>query len=398
MFNIKIIKSESEHEIALARLMELMDVDPQEDSVEANEIEVLALLIEEYERQHYLMDPPDPIEAIKFRMDQSNFKNKDLITYIGSASKVSEVLSGKRSLSLKMIRKLSAGLGISADVLIREPVQHKVSSLEVDWDLFPVSEMKKYNYFPSFSGSLIELKEYAAEHIGKFFNQCDGFDLKPALLRSTAHLRSNEKTMDEYALWAWQAKVLQKVKSEHLDVDFIQGTVTKSWLEQLAKLSWSDTGPLLAKEYLNKSGIHLIFEPHLSKTYLDGAAFLDNSGRPVVALTLRQDKLDNFWFTLMHELSHVALHLNEGGNWYLDNLESEGLDDVENAADKMARDSLIPEAHWSASEISTVDDVLKLAHKLSISPSIVAGRSRFEDRNHQKFGTAFRDKVKHYFE
>ena len=76
------------------------------------------MLIEAYEKEHYPIDPPDPIEAIKFRMEQQGLSYKDMQQYLGSASKVSEVLSGKRPLSLNMIRKLYAGLGIPYEVLL----------------------------------------------------------------------------------------------------------------------------------------------------------------------------------------------------------------------------------------------------------------------------------------
>ncbi|VFM99268.1 MAG: HTH-type transcriptional regulator / antitoxin HigA [Candidatus Kentron sp. G] len=117
---ITIIKTGEEHQQALARISALMDSDPAPDSPEANQLELLALVIEHYEQKHYPIDPPDPIEAIRFSMDQMDLSRKDLARYIGSPSKVSEVLSGKRPLSLNMIRRLNAGLGISADVLIRE--------------------------------------------------------------------------------------------------------------------------------------------------------------------------------------------------------------------------------------------------------------------------------------
>nr|VFJ91640.1 MAG: Antitoxin component HigA of the HigAB toxin-antitoxin module, contains an N-terminal HTH domain [Candidatus Kentron sp. LFY] len=117
---MKIIDTDREHEQALARLTGLMDHDPAPGTPEANEIELLSLVIEHYEKKRYPIDPPDPIDAIKFRMDQMGLTRKDLVRYIGSASKVSEVLNGKRSLSLNMIRKLSRGLELSADVLIRQ--------------------------------------------------------------------------------------------------------------------------------------------------------------------------------------------------------------------------------------------------------------------------------------
>lgn len=121
MHHLKLIKTTQEHAQAMTRLLELMDADPLAGSADADEIDVLALLIEQYEREQFPMDPPDPIDAIVFRMDQMGMKNRDLVPFIGAESKVSEVLNRKRSLSLNMIRKLSAGLGIPADVLIKDP-------------------------------------------------------------------------------------------------------------------------------------------------------------------------------------------------------------------------------------------------------------------------------------
>ena len=116
---IKLIKTEEENEAALARLDEIFDAEP--GTPEGDEAELLTALIEMYERKAYPIDLPDPIEAIKFRMEQQGLKRKDLVPYIGSAPKVSEVLTGKRPLSLTMIRKLVKGLGIPADALLREP-------------------------------------------------------------------------------------------------------------------------------------------------------------------------------------------------------------------------------------------------------------------------------------
>lgn len=121
MHHIKLIKNDQDHAEALARLSSLMDKNLVLESEEADELEVLALLIERYEQEKYPIDKPDPIEAIKFRMEQLGLLKKDLIPFIGSASKVTEVLNGTRQLSLNMIRKLSDGLSIPVDILIRAP-------------------------------------------------------------------------------------------------------------------------------------------------------------------------------------------------------------------------------------------------------------------------------------
>lgn len=125
MKQVKIIHSAEEHQSALARLSKLMDINPAAGTLESDEMELLALVIGHYEQIHFPRDPADPIEVIKFMMDQQNLKKKDLIPYIGSASKVTEVLNGKRNLSLSMIRRLSEGLGIPASTLIRAPARKR---------------------------------------------------------------------------------------------------------------------------------------------------------------------------------------------------------------------------------------------------------------------------------
>lgn len=393
MDHLKIIKTEAEHEAALSRLMALMDAEPEMGSRDADELEVLAMLVEQYEDKQFPIDLPDPVEAIKFRMDQQGLRNKDLIPYIGSASKVSEILNGTRRLSLNMIRKLNQGLGIPADILIGEPMQRSASKKDLDWQAFPLAEMNRRGYFEGFSGSIRELKEYAAEWVSGFFSRVrGGFDLEPALLRTTAHLRDNDKESDGYAVWAWQARILQKAAEQNLPVAYEKGTVNLDWMRNLARLSWSERGPELAVEYLQKNGIHLVIERHLPKTYLDGAACKDANGTPVIALTLRYDRLDNFWFTLMHELAHVALHLDGEETWFIDNLSAESADDKEKQADALAQDALLP-GHINYLTISDVETVRKLASELNIAPAIIAGRIRHETGNHSLFGTAFREKV-----
>ena len=111
---VKIIKTQAEHDDAMARLKALMALDPPPDSP------LLALVIEDYETRTIPPVVPDPIEQILFRMDQMGLSRKDMIPYFGSISKVSEVLSRKRPLSLSMIRRLNEGLGIPAAVLIQD--------------------------------------------------------------------------------------------------------------------------------------------------------------------------------------------------------------------------------------------------------------------------------------
>jgi len=116
----KLIKTTDEYTDALGRIEELFTAEP--GTPEGDELELLATLVDLYEAKAFPIALPDPVTAIKFSMEQQGLKDKDLIPYIGSAPRVSEVLSGKRTLSLNMIRKLSTGLHIPLEVLIQEPV------------------------------------------------------------------------------------------------------------------------------------------------------------------------------------------------------------------------------------------------------------------------------------
>ncbi len=114
--NIRPIKTEKDYEKALERLEVIFDA-PQ-NTKEGDEAEVLSLLIENYENQYYPIEAPDPIEAIKIRMEEMNIKQKDLVGVIGGKSRVSEILNKKKKLTVDMIRKLEGLLNLSASILV----------------------------------------------------------------------------------------------------------------------------------------------------------------------------------------------------------------------------------------------------------------------------------------
>ena len=116
MMKARVIKTEEANEEALARIEELMELEPTADVVD--ELELLSTLVELYEDAAYPIPFLDPVDAIRFRMEQQELRQKDLVPYIGSKSKVSEVLSGKRPLSLSMIRRLHEGLGLPLETLL----------------------------------------------------------------------------------------------------------------------------------------------------------------------------------------------------------------------------------------------------------------------------------------
>lgn len=379
----KLIRTEADYQAALERVDALMNGDPDHRSPEGEELELLSFLVERYEQEKYPMDLPDPVSAIKFRMGQQGLKNKDLVRFIGSPSKVSEVLSAQRGLSLTMIRNLVNGLGIPAEVLIGKPGAKLKPDTEVsELRRYPIAEMLKRGWFSGFTGTLAEAKRQLEDLFAGFVGALGGGALRPALNRQ--HIR-NGSIQDDYALAAWRIRVVGLALKESLP-PYRKGTVTAAFTGELARLSYLDAGPKLAREFLNKNGIHLVVERHLPGTHLDGAAIKMPDGSPLVALTLRHDRLDNFWFTLCHELAHVALHLDRDNiEAFYDDLDDTSREECEKEADAYAQEALIPAKQWKASGLqrhAPAEKVYALAARLRIHPAIPAGRVRFERKNY----------------
>ena len=383
---VKVIKTQREYDAAVARLSTLMDEELAPGCSKEAELELLALVIESYERSKVEPVFPDPIEAILFRMDQLGLKKVDMVPYMGSLPKVSEVLARKRPLNLAMIRKLHQGLCIPADVLLAKTDDAVDLSEDPSYDpaKFPIKEMFSRGCFEGFRGTLREARDNAEELIRSFMR---GIHLNPtqqARLRAPMH-QSGTRLMDDYALLTWHVAVLKKARQIKFKSAYVKGSLTDERLKELVRLSRFQQGPCLAQQFLADMGIALVFENHFNKTYLDGAAMLDGD-RPVVALTLRHDRLDNFWFALLHELVHVKEHLGSERPFIADNLEDKihRQSKEEREADEGAEEILIPQAEWLASGLNslpTTDAAMALADKLRIHPTIVAGRVRFESGN-----------------
>lgn len=397
----RLIKTEQDYHDALSRIEQLMDA--KAGTAEADELELLSALVEMYEDKHYPVDPPDPIDAIKFRMEQQGLSQKDLVAYLGSKSKVSEVLNRKRPLTLTMMRSLHKGLGIPAQVLLREPGKSFPETMpNIDWKRFPVAEMVKRCWIRKVSDPV----DNAEELMREFISRAGGFDALPLpAFRKSTSLRFN-RNMDLYALTAWCLRVRLLAKENTIKSTYAKGTVNLTFLKETARLSYFDRGPLLAKEYLEKNGIHLIIVSHLSKTYLDGAAMLLPDGTPVVGMTLRHDRIDNFWFCLLHELAHLAQHLTSLDPIIIDDLDphdrkTENEEQIEKEANEMAMRALIPSKVWStwtSQRPRSADEVRALAEKLRIHPAIIAGRIRSENNNYKRLSSLIGNgEVRKYF-
>jgi HTH-type transcriptional regulator / antitoxin HigA len=383
---IKPIRSDEDYQSALTRIESLMDA--EEGTPEVDELEVLATLVELYEDQHFPIDLPDPIEAIRFRMEQAGLSPRDVVPFIGSRAKVSEVLSGKRPLTLQMIRALHEHLGIPAEVLLRHPGAALPETVEeIDWSRFPLTAMAKLGWIEKGR----DLKDRAEEIMRSLIERAGGYTALPAMLyRKNDGARQNAN-MDLYALKTWCWQLLAVARETPLLTTYQEGMITKEVAQSLVKLSWSKEGPKLAKEYLANHGIHLIYLPHLPRTHLDGVALKLPDGTPVIGLTLRYDRLDNFWFCLCHELAHITLHMHgKTDAIFIDDLSLGAIeivetDNKESEADQWAQDVLIPSDIWNQSTIRSNPrpvDIVNLAHELGIHPAIVAGRVRKELHNY----------------
>ena len=385
MANIRPVRTEADYRTARARIDELMNARPE--TPEADELHVLATLVDRYEKDRTPVDMPDPIEAILFRMRQAGLSRRDLEPLLGGRGKVSEVLSGKRPLTLAMIRALTTGLGMSAEVLLQQdtPIDEQPVG-DPDWNRFPVAEMAACHWFGRVTASPAAQAEKLMRGLRE---QAGGAQAATyGLYRKNDHLRRGAK-VDPYALTAWCWRSMAVARKEKAG-PFDPSVVNLKFLGEIARLSRHSDGPLRAKKFLAGHGIRLVVVPHLSRTHLDGAALRLTDGSPVISLTLRYDRLDNFWYCLLHECAHVGRHFSESDiQPFIDDFSAtlaSGRSREEDEADEWANEALIPQAAWRASAASTnpsPTNVMALANDLGVTAAIVAGRVRYANQNYR---------------
>jgi HTH-type transcriptional regulator/antitoxin HigA len=381
--SIRPVKNERDYDASLARIDELWGAKP--GTPDGDELDVLLTLVHVYEQENHPVPPPSPIEAIRFVMDQRGLKQADLVPYLGSRSKVSEVLNGKRTLTLSMIRALHKAFDIPTDILVQEGSSFPEDHEDIEWSKFPAKEIIKRGLVSGF-----DPKSQAEEIVRTIF---DRLGISTAYSYSMAACfrqgsRLSHKD-DPYAIQAWIYQALLEAQETELATRPAPDIDNPGMLKRIAHLSVFDDGPVKAKEYLANKGIKLVVVPHYKRTYLDGAVLYGADGAPIIALTLRYDRIDNFWFTLLHELSHLILgHIQlEGNKCILDDLDlKSSLGEIEREADKSANDALIPGDMWDehpAKTTAKLAHVRELARMADIHPAIIAGRVRFEKGNYR---------------
>ncbi|MCF8034155.1 MAG: ImmA/IrrE family metallo-endopeptidase [Desulfarculaceae bacterium] len=380
--NIHPVKNEKDYEAALSRIEELWGAELGTPA--GDELDVWLTLVEAYEDEHHPVPPPSPVAAIKFVMEQKGLTQTDLVPYFGSRPRVSEVLSGKRPLTLSMIRSLSSGLGLPAEILIQDDSQLPEEGKAIDWSKFPVKEIVDRGWVAGFDHKT--QPEEIMRHLATQANADDYLYSNSACLRQGTR-RSHKD--DPYALQAWILGVLLKANEMDLLGEYHEDEIELEFLRKVAHLSVLSDGPVQAAEYLSRKGIKLVVVRHFKKTYLDGAVLINKDGSPVIGLSLRYNRTDNFWFTLIHELAHLACgHVDQAQDkCIIDDLDLHtALDKTENEADETAEAALIPRELWDehpAKDTAKIKDVRALARQADVNPAIVAGRIRYKRGNYR---------------
>jgi HTH-type transcriptional regulator/antitoxin HigA len=236
--------------------------------------------------------------------------------------------------------------------------------------------MYRRNWFEESPGSLEAAVANAEELVKKFVKG----SLEPVQALARQRVRLGGK-INWYALLAWQCRIIALANKQRLKNKYKRNTITKEWLTKIAQLSREDDWKNKVIKYLRDCGIRLVVESHLPNTYLDGAAILLTDGSPVIGMTLRYDRIDNFWFVLFHELVHISKHLRKGDiESIFDDLDEEA-GDIEKEADEQAGEILVPKDRWDtalARYIRSKDSIEDFAQELNIHPAIVAGKIRKE--------------------
>ena len=282
------------------------------------------------------------------------------------------------SISLDRFQRVLSALDVEIHPrLSRKRAQQNPHVAEFDIDLSPdmLRELRKRRWIDLPAS---ESRSELISRIAIYIEESSRFAQTNAL-----HRRTLTSPAADGALELWVARILNIAAERRGRMKGKFNIADTRWLESLVQLSVYPDGPRRAADLLREHGIILAVEPHLPRTLLDGAAFLLSDGIPIVSLTLRHDRIDNFWFTLLHELGHVFMHFNRGlENGFLDDdLNEANISDLEREADDFARNRLIPDEKWAASVARftrTEEGVMKFARQINVHPAIVAGRIRKE--------------------
>jgi HTH-type transcriptional regulator / antitoxin HigA len=258
-----------------------------------------------------------------------------------------------------------------------------------DWDDFEVAHSKAglsdaksfYESYLTFSRILDELPKKELVRRGWISSEDDLSSMVPLLQEIHSHRenalfrKSDTANIALCAAWKSWVSTTAKMAVANQDIGEFLG-IDKNYLKGIAKLSIDVSSIASLPDRLAKNGIVLIYERTLPRMKLDGVVFKLDSGHPVIGISFRFPRLDNFWFTLMHELAHISLHMNILGDPIFDDLETDSEEVAEKQANRLAKDSFVESYLWRNCDPKydkSDKAVIEFAKKIGIHPAIVAG-------------------------
>lgn len=324
-----------------------------------------------------LHDLPDILIQARIARGMSQ---KDLGDFLGVAEQQIQRYEADRyrTASLDRLTEVADALGVRIVERAQLVGSSNLDSVDPSvWKAFPLAEMYKRGWFEDFSGTLPQARKVAGDLIPAFLQGAHSQFVPMTLHRKS--VRSSGQ-VHEAAIAAWEARVRTLAVRNPPEQVFDRDRLTADWVRGLVALSLDDNGPRLAVDYLREAGISLVIERHLPGTLLDGAALASADHHAIVAMTLRHDRLDNFWFTLLHEIGHLKLHIRLGKYAAIfDDNDAPAVDKVEQDADYFAQEALIPEPNWNLAVSRFTRNekaVLTDAKRFGVAPAVIAGRVR----------------------
>lgn len=339
----------------------------------------------DHEKRPYRPIPPG--EILREELDARGWTQGDFAEITGKPIQaINEIITGKKAITPETALLLSEAIGTSPefwlnlesayrlDLLYQE--QHKTELVSRKAKLYgvaPVKELKKRGWIQD-TDSIDQLESEVTGFLG-----IPDLDTPPAI---TARFRtSTAGVIDTPALTAWLRKA--QIDAGELSCASFDMRGLKQSIPRLISLSAEEETTRQVPERLCEVGVRVVFVPHLPQTRVDGAAFRLDNKSPVVALSLRLDRVDNFWFTLMHEIAHIVQGAR-GNKGYLDSdITQEPENDSEKKANRSARDWLIPPSVFQEFVRKTKPyfsrkAVITFAQEIGIHPAIVVGRLQYE--------------------
>ena len=341
-----------------------------------------------------------PGEFIKDELDARGWTQRDLAEILGrSEPKVSELINGRRLITTRTAKELAAAFDTSAEVWLNLETAYQlwkdqdspdaaVARRSRLYELAPVKDMARRGWIES-SSSIDTLEQQIEE-----FFEIDSVDETPRLLQ-VASRQSASYAKPTPAQAAWLYRVLQMARA--IDALAFRKSHVGALIKDLRGMMANAEDVRGVPGRLAEAGIRLVLLEHLPRTKLDGATVWPTAQEPVVAVSTRYDRIDHFWFTLMHELAHVAAGDGKKNQWLLDNdladQSSEGALDrpkYELDADRVASENLVPRKAFEkwANRVGpyyTAETIRDFAARLGVHPGIVVGQIHHREQNYSQF-------------